>query len=185
AVVEKKREEHKSYLSVLSLSQNYNSIIMQNLIYAAAHQENLKLRTYYELAHKINLSLMEGEGVILLLQIDLERMLLSGVPLREASVYQMILAQYTAELLSDADHVTSCAMPDQNGATLVFLDGDNPTELQNSSQALFDSVANYLSNTMDVMIYAAVGTPVNDILQLDVSYLQARSALVKRLKSGV
>ena len=181
--VKDSRRQQKTYLQFLAHSDAYRLLIGQNLIAAIAHQENLRLQQYYKISCELNLEEIQTDGAILLLEVDNWCGPCAQLSVREHGVYSMILAQQTNEVMAQA-HIPGFSVPEPDGKTMVYLSGEDAFQIQKNARTLYKRALNHFRLQTSMSASGALGRVYSDVLQMDQSYQQARSLLVKRILDG-
>lgn len=181
--VKDSRRQQKTYLQFLAHSDAYWLLIGQNLIAAIAHQENLRLQQYYKISCELNLEEIQTDGAILLLEVDNWCGPCAQLSVREHGVYSMILAQQTNEVMAQA-HIPGFSVLEPDGKTMVYLSGEDAFQIQKNARTLYKRALNHFRLQTSMSASGALGRVYSDVLQMDQSYQQARSLLVKRILDG-
>lgn len=181
--IRQEKQHQLDYLRVFEHSEAYRTLVGQNLVGSIAHQENLRLQQYYKLACQLSIDEIQADGAILLLEVDRWQNPLSNISAREQGIFSMILAQQASDVMS-RKHIGGFSLPDQDGKTLIYLTGDDHLQVQKQAHALYDWVSQDLQMQLGISVSGALGRIYSDVLQMDLSYQQARSLLVQRIVDG-
>lgn len=177
------KQHQRDYLQVLEHSEAYRALVGQSLIGAITHQENLRLQQYYKLACQLGIEEIQMDGAILLLEVDRWQNPRANISVREQGIFSMILAQQVSEAMSQK-HIGGFSLPDQDGKTLIYLTGDDRLQVQKQAHDLYDQISRDLQMQLGISVSGALGRIYSDVLQMDLSYQQARSLLAQRIVNG-
>ena len=177
------KRQKEDYLQVLARSDAYRILVGQNLISAITHRENLRLQQYYKLSCHLGIEEIQSDGAILLLEVDRWRSPCTDLSVREHGIFSMILMQLVNEMLTQK-HIRGFSLPEPDGKALVYLTGDDHLQVQKHTHTLYERTADALRLQTGASVSGALGRIYSDVLQMDLSYRQARSLLAQRVISG-
>ena len=155
------------------------------------NREELALAVQKQIGHvkdsrrqqKTYLEEIQTDGAILLLEVDNWCGPCAQLSVREHGVYSMILAQQTNEVMAQA-HIPGFSVPEPDGKTMVYLSGEDAFQIQKNARTLYKRALNHFRLQTSMSASGALGRVYSDVLQMDQSYQQARSLLVKRILDG-
>lgn len=183
--VAKVLDEQKSrnlYLKALeNLSDDAKNQIIKNFLKAVVLKSNVEVKYLYPLLYKWNVSLIESEGVIMILQIDEYLIFKKDLPFSDIHALKLILSQVTEDAIKDEKYCK--AFFDNDGNTVLLISGEESENLDEKCIYIFQKIFNEFKNETNITISGACGIPVSDVLQLDSSYKSANDMLIKCLFS--
>ncbi len=130
----------------------------------------------------MKVSLIESEGAIMILALDEDLMLQKSVALTDLSLFKYILYQVANEII-EMDTM-GCVSFDEEEYSIILVTGEDEEEILLRCRALHEQVNRVLFKNTGITVTGAVGSCVQDALQLHTSYQRATQMLPCRLVGG-
>lgn len=165
-----------------SVSKETQKQAVNQFLTAVVTRNHIEIKTLYPLMYRIKVNLIEAEAAILILNLDEVPFYEKSVPLEERGIFRFILHRMAAELFEELE--AGIVFNDHDQHTCLLITGENAKELKQKSCLLFEHVASALSLHTGLSLTGALGSSVSEVLQLDLSYRHARTALQARLLQG-
>lgn len=178
--IAKKLDQEKNYelayKSLLNLSIDSKGSVVKKFLQALINESAVEIKTLYPLIFRMKVSLMEGEGMILILALDEGKFLKADLPVSDISIYRYILNRAATEMVEEDDSGWVFLDPDEN--TCILFTGEDTAMVRQSCIDLAAKVNSFMCANTHLAITASIGCPVNDILQLSLSYKNADKLLL-------
>lgn len=165
-----------------SVSKETQKQAVNQFLTAVVTRNHIEIKTLYPLMHRIKVNLIEAEAAVLILNLDEVPFYEKSLPFEERGIFRFILHRVVSELAEELE--TGIAFSDHDQHTCLLISGENAQELKQKSRLLFEQAASTLRLHTGLSLTGALGSGVSEVLQLDLSYRQARTALQARLFQG-
>lgn len=173
--IEKEKSTELTYRNLINLSKDSKDRVIKKFLQTLVYEVEAEIKTLYPLVYRMKVNLMEGEGMILLLSLDEEMLLQKDIPVSDISIYRYILSQATTEMVEENN--MGWVFLDSNENTCILITGEEVVRVQQSCIDLAAKVCSFMYENTGMTITASVGHPVNDLLQLNLSYKSADKLL--------
>ncbi len=160
-----------AYKSLLNLSTDSKAHIAKMLLQSLINEATVEIKTLYPLVYRMKISLMQGEGTVLVLAPDEEALIQSDLPASDISIYRYILNQAAAEIVEHNN--AGWVFLDAGENTCVLISGEDEEMVRKTCTDTATSVNSFMQEHAPLSITACTGIPINDILQLSQSYKAA------------
>jgi two-component system, response regulator YesN len=165
-----------------SVSKETQKQAVTQFLTAVVTRNHIEIKNLYPLMYRIKVNLIEAEAAVLILNLDEAPFYEKSLPFGERGMFLFILHRVVSELAEELD--TGIAFSDHEQHTCLLITGENAQELKRKSSMLFEQAASTLRIHTGLSLTGALGSSISEVLQLDMSYRQARSALQARLLQG-
>lgn len=165
-----------------SVSKETQKQAVNQFLTAVVTRNHIEIKTLYPLMHRIKVNLIEAEAAVLILNLDEVPFYEKSLPFEERGIFRFILHRVVSELAEELE--AGIAFSDHDQHTCLLIAGEDAQELQQKSRLLFEQVASALRQHTGLSLTGALGLGVCEVLQLDLSYRQAQTALQARLLRG-
>ncbi|KIL39439.1 hypothetical protein SD70_19880 [Gordoniibacillus kamchatkensis] len=182
ADLDKARHEDLALRTLRSLSNDTTSQVIKHFLKAAVAENELEIKTLYPLMYRLNLSLIEAEGAVMMLDLDMHHLLHSSVPVSDVALFRFILHQVAGEIVQQEGLGT--AFLDEHQQVCCLIAGDNEEEIRQRSSVLHEKTGNFMRQNTNWTVTSALGSAEDDVLKMHQSYYQARRAMYCRLLAG-
>jgi two-component system response regulator YesN len=163
------------------LSEDSKNHAVKHFIHALITENNVEIKVLHPLMYKLKISLIEGEGVIMLAALDEETIMKKAIPLSDIPIFKFILNQVSSEIAEAAGCKVSI---DQDENTVILMTGEHPSELIQTCMDIYQKISQTMFKYTGITVTSGIGSMENDILNLGLSYRNARKALLSHLKNG-
>ncbi len=180
--ISKERNQELVDKTMRTLSEDSKSHVIKNFLKAVISDSHAEIKVLYPLLFRLKVSLIESEGLMMVLSLDEDLMMGKSIPPSDIPVFKYILNQVAAEIIEETNMGKVFYDMDEN--TVVLITGDHETEMIERCREVYGKVAEVIFNSTAVTVTGAIGMPVNDVLQLNLSYHKARKMLLSRLQLG-
>lgn len=179
--IENEQNKELALKAVSNLSNEYKNQIAKNVLKAVITNSNVEIKALYPLLFKLKFSIIEAEGVIMLLSLDKDRLLQKLVPPGDISIFNYILDQVASEVVGEM--AAGYVFPDIHENIAVFLSGESGSEVIDKCIEVYSRVASFFFEHTGITISGSVGSPQTDLLQMNASYNDAVVLLQSRVFS--
>lgn len=173
--ISKKLQSEKNgelaYKSLINLSIDSKAHIAKKFLQSLINESAVEIKNLHPLIYRMKISLMEGEGTILVLALDEETLIDSDLPVSDISIYGYILNQAAAEIVEKSN--AGWVFLDSNENTCVLISGEDAEIVRQACADTAASVNSFMKEHTHLEVTACTGMPINDILQLHQSYKAA------------
>lgn len=180
--VSKERNQELVDKTMRTLSEDSKSHVIKNFLKAVISDSHAEIKVLYPLLHRLKVSLIESEGLMMILSLDEDLMMGKSIPPSDIPVFKYILNQVAAEIIEETN--MGKVFYDGNENTVVLIIGDHETEMIERCREVYTKVAAVIFNSTAITVTGAIGSLANDVLQLNISYHKARKMLLNRLQLG-
>jgi len=174
--IEREKNSELAYKSLLKLSIDSKEYIVKKFLQSLVNESVVEIKTLYPLIYRMKVNLLEGEGIVMILKLDEEMLLVKDYPANDIPIYKYILNQCVIEMLEGNN--TGQTFLDCNENTCVLFTGEDMETVLKSCINLADKAYSFIHANTGLTITAGIGCPVNDILQLSLSYKTADKLLI-------
>lgn len=171
-----------AFKAMIKLSEDSKKQVIKNFLKAVISDAAVEIRALYPLVFRMKVNFIESEGIIMIINLDEDVILQSSVPVNDIPVFKLLLNQITTQIVEKS--VIGHVFFDHEENTIVLLTGETINDIMRSCKKVYQEVAATILTETGITVTAAVGVPVNDVLQLNISYVKAREVLLSRLSSG-
>lgn len=169
--IEQNRNRELALKAMESLSEESKEQVIKNFLKAVISEAYVEIKTIYPILFKLKVSLVEGEGVIMVLRINEDSLLVNSTKIGELSIFKLILSEISSEI-SGKLHNTRVFL-DKYENTVILLDSDENTDYLKQCSELFSRISNEFTKKTGLCLSCGIGEPEDDVLQLDSSYHRA------------
>lgn len=173
--LEHEKNSELAFNSLLNLSADSKGYVVKKFLQSLINESNVEIKTLYPLIYRMKVNLMEGQGLILILSLDEETLLRKDVSVSDISIYRYILNQAATEMVEENN--LGWVFLDYNENTCILNTGEDAEMILQSCADLAARVHSFMYENTGLTITAGIGRPVNDILQLSLSYKTADKLL--------
>lgn len=177
-----KRTEALADMAMRSVSEETKRQVVNHFLQAVVSDNSVAIKTLYPLMYRLKVSLIEAEGAILVLDLDLDRLLASKIAPGEIALFRFIVHQVAGEL-AEGDEATTVFV-DGEQTTAALLAGDNEAEVLARCRSFYERVRDAIGRMTGMSVTGAAGSCESDVQQLGASYRRARRMLKRRLLHG-
>ncbi|WP_372661731.1 response regulator [Cohnella sp.] len=177
--LEADRSAQLAYKAMVSLSVETKEQVARNFLRALVSDNNIEIKALYPILFRLKVSLIEGEGAIMLVDLDEAQLLQRDISPSDIALFRYIVHQTATELAVSNPGTT--VFFDGEQQTAVLVTGDDSTDVMSRCGQLFNHLSKVISNMTGIAIWGAVGSSEIDVLQLNSSYHKANRALKGRL----
>jgi two-component system response regulator YesN len=177
--LEADRSAQLAYKAMVSLSVETKEQVVKNFLRALVSDNNIEIKELYPILFRLRISLIEGEGAIMLVDLDEAQLLQRDISPSDIALFHYIVHQTATELTASNPGTT--VFFDGEQQTAVLVTGDDTTDVMNRCSQLFNHLSEAILSMTGVAIWGAVGSSEIDVLQLNSSYHKANQALKDRL----
>lgn len=181
-LLDKEREAEHAQAAMLHLSADTKKQVIRNFFRAAAMDNSTEVKALYPLLYRMKVSLIESEGAIMILALDEDLMLQKSVALTDLSLFKYILYQVANEII-EMD-IMGCVSFDEEEYSIILITGEDEEEILLRCRTLHEQVNSVMFTNTGITVTGAVGSCVQDALQLHTSYQKATQMLPCRLIEG-
>jgi len=182
ALLERARADEAALRGLRALSDEARRQAARRFLQALIAGSQAEIGALFPLTCRMNIPLFEGEGVLLLLEIDETSLRDRRVPPRDFAVFRYILNQIAAELAEARELVWT--LFDDRERTAVLLSGTEPEARKPVARALFAQIRDQMRAATGLTLTGGLGTEIEDVLQLEASYRSALAATYRRFRDG-
>jgi len=180
--LDKQKAEESTLRGLYSLSDEAKRQVAMRFLQALITKSHAEISTLYPLVHRMKIPLFEGEGVMLLLSLDEHLLFQRMIPPKDHTVFHYILNQVASELASRFDMTWS--LFDQSNHTCILLSGTDPNRVLQNVHTLFEQINSAMQSTTNLSVSGGIGCWIEDIFQVDESYMTALRANHLRFNQG-
>ncbi|MFD2673548.1 helix-turn-helix domain-containing protein [Marinicrinis sediminis] len=173
------RNKELAYRAMLNVSESAKKQVIKQFLKAVITDHSVEIKALYPLLYRFKINLIESEGMILILSLDTAALLQKPIPASDIPVFKFILNQAASEWIEESGN--GWVFSDEEENTIVFLAGEDREALRKQSAQIFQHVSDMMKTSTGIPLVAAAGTAEHEVLQLHVSYQNARKMLGKRL----
>lgn len=169
--------------TILSLSEDSKKQISRNFLKAVVSESNMDIRIMYPILFKMKISLIESQGIILLLKINEDSLLKKSISINDINLFKLILTEIAVEEGEKFDG--SIAFLDKDDNTSILVNIDEKDNYISKAVGLFSLVSSTFTKKTGLTLSLGIGEPENDVLQMEVSYKKAYTMLYFRFLNGI
>ncbi|WP_256761990.1 response regulator [Cohnella sp. WQ 127256] len=177
--VEADRAAQLAYKAMVSLSVETKEQVAKNFLRALVSENNIEIKELYPILFRLKISLIEGEGVIMLVDLDDAQLLQRNISPSDITLFRYIVHQTAIELVIPI--LGAIVFFDSEQQTTILVTGDDAADVLSRCQHLFAQLSKIILNMTGIAIWGAVGSYEIDVLQLNSSYQRASRIIKDRL----
>lgn len=183
SITDKKNKEEVALSAMRKLSTDYQSHICRSYLRAIIENSNTEIRALHPMIYKLKIDLIQGEGVILVLKLDVDSIILQKLSPEDLSVFYYILFQVTTEII-ETDK-SGYVVLDSNENTIVYLTAENQENLMLKCTDTYSKVSSFFTAHTGLTVSGFLGTAKSDILEMYSSYNDASEMFtIRAIKGG-
>lgn len=180
--IEKNKNTELTYKAMSSLSEESKKLVIKNFLKAVISESNIEIKTIYPILFKLKVSLIEYEGVLLLLKVNEGSLLKNSIQMRELPLFKFILTEISSNIVGKLENIT--VFLDNNENTVLLINIDDKNNYIEKSKAIFLQISNEFKAKTGLTLSGGIGQPENNVLQLKTSYEKSYYALECSLLYG-
>ncbi|WNR45926.1 response regulator [Paenibacillus roseipurpureus] len=175
----KETSEELIYRTMRNVSEDTKHQVVKQFLKAVVTDSSVEIKALYPLFYRLKVNLIEAEAMIMIVDLDQEKILERDVPISDISIFRFILHKVTTEIVEETGAETVFFDDDQN--TVLLITGECEEELLHKCRLLHDSIYAEIKKNTGITIVSATGSAESDVLQLYASYQKARKIMKARL----
>lgn len=176
------RAEEAKLRGLHALSEEARRQVARRFLQALIAGSQAEIGALFPLTCRMNIPLFEGEGILLLLEIDEISLRDKRIPPRDFPVFRYIVNQIATELIDVRE--LAWTMFDERERTAILLSGTEPSALKPSARELFALIRGHVLSATGLTLTGGLGIQMEDVLQLEASYQSALTATYQRFRDG-
>ncbi|BCG58895.1 response regulator [Paenibacillus sp. URB8-2] len=179
--LDRKFHDELAALAMGKVSKESQTQVVRQFLKALVSENSVEIKALYPLVFRLKVQLIETEGLIMVLDLDEDRLAQKGIPYGDFPIFRFILNQMTGEL------------SETNGSGFVFLDedqhicvlvtGEDKNDIERKCRLLYDKVSSAMLANTGITVSGAFGTFESELFHLQYSYTKAIETLNRRLFS--
>ena len=162
-----------AYRALLTLSADARDSVSNKFLQALIYENNVEIKTLYPLIHRMKISLMEGEGAVMVLSIDDASLLLKNFSVADITIYRYILNRIAIEIVEQKGLGRVFLDRDQN--TCIFMTGDDDQQLFTRFTEAAQTISAYIRGT-----YEEIALKMEKVKELQRNEALLKSAFLRR-----
>lgn len=155
------------------LSVDYHAHVCRSYLRAIIGNSYTDIQILHPLIHRMKIDLMQAQGIILVLCLDVDSMLLQHIPTDDLTVFRFILYQISMEIMQEKKEPNAYVILDKNENTVLYLTGNEDSQLVEKCQRFYAEIAVFFREQTHLSVTGFAGPSQSDILEMDVSYRDA------------
>lgn len=180
--IEEEKTKQLAYHTMKNFSDTSKAHVIKNFLKAATSDNSVEIKALYPLIHRFKINLIENEAIIMILALDQDVLLDQSIPVHDYPVFQFILNEVATEIIEGLGK--GWVFLDYEEQTVVFLKGESEEALIAASQELFNQINEIMLKDTGISITGTAGNTEHEVLQVYVSYRNAKHMLLNRLTLG-
>lgn len=170
-----RNKEEIAYNTIKSLSVDYQSHICRAYLRAIIQNSHTEIRSLHPMIYKMKVDLVQSEGIIMILKLDVESIINQKLPISDLTIFQYILFQKATEIIKEYE--SGMAILDSDENTVVYITSDNSLELEQKCADVYSAVSSFIKGQTGLTVTGSIGSAKSDILEMYSSYMEGLKAL--------
>lgn len=176
----KEQCEQLKYNDLIVASNKYKEAIVAKFLKAVITGSHMEIQSLYPILYDLNINLIDAEGIILMLQITEDILIENNIKISNLILLKLLL-------------FNTAKKQTKNTSVKVFIDSNENTVLlipvgeeEDSTKVIIDiykKIDNVYYEETNLHIFSIAGTKENELLQLNISYENAKKASLQTLFS--
>ncbi|SDN52439.1 two-component system, response regulator YesN [Paenibacillus sp. yr247] len=179
--LEREASENLAYHTLSNVSKDMKTQVVKNFLKAAVSDGNVEIKALYPLIYRLNVSLLEAEAIVMMMDLDTDTIFEKSVPARDIPIFKFILHQVATEITEEESWGT--VFFDEHQHTIVFVPGENEDEIVQKCKMIHEKASFFIQQITGITVTSAIGSIEDDVFQLNSSYHKARRIMQCRLFS--
>ncbi|AKG34459.1 response regulator [Paenibacillus durus] len=179
AQLDRKFHDELAALAMRKVSKESQAQVVRQFLKALVSDDSVEIKALYPLVFRLKVQLIETEGLIMVLDLDEDRLAQKGIPYGDISVFRFILHQMTGEL-SEASG-SGFVFLDEDQHTCVLVTGEDKNHIEHKCRSLYEKVSSAMLANTGITVSGALGTFESELFHLQYSYAKAAETLNHRL----
>ncbi|MNO21460.1 putative response regulatory protein [compost metagenome] len=156
--------------------------VIKQFLAAIITGNDMDIKMLHPLMHRLGVNLIEADATIMVFSLDENLLLNQAGSISDSAIFRFIVRQMAEEITEDMK--CGIVFNDAKQNVCVFMNGENEQQLMINCNRLFKLLSEALLRHTRLTVTGAIGVPVSEMLQLDVSYRHALSEMAWRLIQG-
>ncbi|QWU13353.1 two-component system, response regulator YesN [Paenibacillus sophorae] len=179
AQLDRKFHEELAALAMGKVSKESQTQVVRQFLKSLVSDDSVEIKALYPLVFRLKVQLIETEGLIMVLDLDEDRLAQKGIPYGDISVFRFILNQMTGEL-SEASG-SGFVFLDEDQHTCVLVTGEDKNDIEHKCRSLYGKVSSAMLANTGITVSGALGTFESELFHLQYSHAKATETLNHRL----
>lgn len=171
AALERNSKEETALRAMRTLNTDYKSHICRSYLRAVIQNSNTEIKALHPMVYRLKLELMQGEGIVLLLRLDIESLLLQKLPPEDLAVFYYVLYQIASEVVEEGR--SGWVVLDSAENTVVYLTAESREELERGCAEIFAKISALMAAHTGLTVTGCVGSAKSEVLEMAASYEDA------------
>ncbi|NGM83404.1 response regulator [Paenibacillus sp. 7124] len=171
AQLDRKFHDELAAQAMGKVSKESQAQVVRQFLKALVSENSVEIKALYPLVFRLKVQLIETEGLIMVLDLDEDRLAQKGMPYGDFPVFRFILHQMTGEL-SEASG-SGFVFLDEDQHTCVLVTGEGKNDIEHKCRLLYDKVASAMLANTGITVSGALGTLESELFHLQYSHAKA------------
>lgn len=180
--LENDTRREQTFKVVSGLSEDYKKNIVKNFLKAIVFNSYVEIKSLYPLIHRLKIDVISSEGVIMLLSLDKDVVLKKSIPQNDIPIFSYILNEIAVEIVED--NKTGQVFLDAHENIVIFVTGETREKIFQTCMDIYAKISSFFLEHTGITVTGSIGSPQNELLQLNASYADALDTLCLQVISG-
>ncbi|WP_410511674.1 response regulator [Paenibacillus sp. BR2-3] len=181
AQLDRKFHEELAFLAMGKVSKESQAQVVKQFLKSLVSENSVEIKALYPLVFRLKVQLIETEGLIMVLDLDEDKLARKGIPYSDIPIFRFILNQMVDELSQENESEFVFLDEDQN--TCVLVTGEDKNHIELKCRSLYDKVSSAMLSSTGITVSGALGTFESELFHLQGSHAKATRNLNHRLFS--
>ncbi|AHV97046.1 response regulator [Paenibacillus sabinae] len=171
AQLDRKFHDELAARAMGKVSKESQAQVVRQFLKALVSENRVEIKALYPLVFRLKVQLIETEGLIMVLDLDEDRLAQKGMPYSDFPVFRFILHQMTGELSEACGF--GFVFLDEDQHTCVLVTGEDKNDIEHKCRLLYDKVASAMLANTGITVSGALGTLESELFHLQYSHAKA------------
>ncbi|GMQ60993.1 response regulator transcription factor [Vallitalea maricola] len=177
-ICHKNQCEQIKYNDLISASNKYKEAIIAKFLKALITSSHMEIQSLYPIMYDLNINLFDAEGIILILQITEDNLIENNVKITNLILLKLLLFNTAKKHTMDT---STKVFIDSNENTVLLIPIDEHEDYKKVIIDMYEKIDTAYYKETNLHIFSIAGTKENELLQLNVSYENAKKAFLQTL----
>ncbi|WP_340397238.1 response regulator [Paenibacillus sp. FSL E2-0202] len=181
AQLDRRFHEELAFRAMGKISKESQTQVVKQFLKSLVSENSVEIKALYPLIFRLKVPLIETEGLIMVLDLDEDKLAKKGIPYSDIPIFRFILNQMVDELSQENESEFVFLDTDQN--TCILVTGEDKNNIEVKCRSLYDKVSAAMLSSTGITVSGGLGTFESELFHLQGSHATAVRNLNQRLFS--
>jgi two-component system response regulator YesN len=177
-ICHKEQSDKIKFNDLILASNKYQEAIISKFLKAVITDSHIEVQSLYPILYDLNVNLFDAEAIIVILQITEDMLIKNNIKISNLILLKLLLFNTAKKHTKD---ISTKVFIDSNENTVLLIPIDEDCDFKKIITDIYEKIDNGYYKETDLHLFSIAGTKENELLQLNVSYENAKKAFLQTL----